>query len=181
MRYSINFDKTVNQLVPHYLGGRKLILYLQALVSPLQVLNQKFLEWARETKIEASMTSQVFKFEWFLNHKFSQYFVDPTARISLQTQSRLGAELHWEKTQAVDVNNAITRLESENVDPNDTMILYNSTENEAVGNVSFMVYSPEIDTTKISQTEYIAQLRYQINKYKTSGKTFSIQYNNETI
>ena len=23
MRYSINFDKTINQLTPHYIGGRK--------------------------------------------------------------------------------------------------------------------------------------------------------------
>ena len=42
MRYAINLDKTVNQLVPYYLGGRKLILYLQALMKPLQTINDAF-------------------------------------------------------------------------------------------------------------------------------------------
>ena len=71
MRYYINFDKTINQLVPYYIGGRKLILYLQALMSPLRRLNDDFVSYAKETRIEAAMTSQIFKFEWFLNHKFS--------------------------------------------------------------------------------------------------------------
>ena len=74
MRYYINFDKTINQLVPYYIGGRKLILYLQALMSPLRRLNDDFVSYAKETRIEAAMTSQIFKFEWFLNHKFSKYF-----------------------------------------------------------------------------------------------------------
>ena len=33
--YRINTDRLVNQLVPHYLGGRKLILFLQAILQPL--------------------------------------------------------------------------------------------------------------------------------------------------
>lgn len=61
MRYFINFDKTVNQFVPHYLGGRKLILFLQSILVPLQQLNKEFSEWAKEKRIEASMTSQIFK------------------------------------------------------------------------------------------------------------------------
>ena len=58
MRYRINFDKTINQLVPYYLGGRRLILYLQALIRPLQQANESFVEYAKETRIEAAMTSQ---------------------------------------------------------------------------------------------------------------------------
>lgn len=34
MRYVIDFAKTINRLVPYYIGGRKLILYLQALMKP---------------------------------------------------------------------------------------------------------------------------------------------------
>lgn len=63
MRYFINFDKTINQLVPYYIGGRKLILYLQALMFPLRRVNDGFVEYAKETRIEAAMTSQIFKFD----------------------------------------------------------------------------------------------------------------------
>lgn len=89
MRYYINFDKTINQLVPYYIGGRKLILYLQALMSPLRRLNDDFVSYAKETRIEAAMTSQIFKFEWFLNHKFSKYFAHG-GRISIKNTAVLG-------------------------------------------------------------------------------------------
>ena len=42
--YRINTDRIVNQLVPHYLGGRKLILFLQAILQPLNSLNIKWKE-----------------------------------------------------------------------------------------------------------------------------------------
>ena len=64
--YRINTDRMVNQLVPHYLGGRKLILFLQALLQPLNSLNVKWKEWADEKRIEAAMTSQVIMMEYFL-------------------------------------------------------------------------------------------------------------------
>ena len=95
MRYYINFDKTINQLVPYYIGGRKLILYLQALMSPLRRLNDDFVSYAKETRIEAAMTSQIFKFEWFLNHKFSKYFAHGGS-ISIKNTAVLGVPIYKE-------------------------------------------------------------------------------------
>ncbi len=181
MRYGINFDKTVNQLVPHYIGGRKLILLLQSILKPLQDLNDVFKYWAAETRIEAAMTSQVIKFEWFLNHKFSKYFLTPGDKISIRTAERVGAELHWENTSASGVQHQVTRFEGESDAVSDNMILFNSNENETAENKSFIVYSPAIDTTKISRADYLAIVGYQIDKYKTAGKTYSIQFNNETL
>lgn len=174
MRYSINYDKTINQLVPHYLGGRRLILLIQAVLKPLQDLNNAFASWAAETRIEAAMTSQVIKFEWFLNHRFSKYFQNKSDRITIKTSSRIGAELHWENTSASGVEHAVTRIEGESASASDNLILFHSDENESEGMVSFIVSSPEIDTTKISQSDYVAMLSYQIDKYKLSGKTYSI-------
>lgn len=181
MRYSINFDKTINQLVPHYIGGRKLILFLQSILSPLQTINDTFALWAKETRIEAAMTSQIIKFEWFLNYKFSRYFANPSDRIAIKTTSRLGAELHWENTQAVGVEHQVTRFEGESASREENMILYYPGENEAADNKSFIVSSPEINTAKISKADYLAMVSYQVDKYKLSGKTYSIVFNNETL
>lgn len=90
MRYKINFDKTINQLVPYYIGGRKLILYLQALMKPIQELSNAFSEYAKEQRIETAMTSQIFYFEWFLNRKFSKYFLNG-GQITIKNGERLGA------------------------------------------------------------------------------------------
>ena len=43
--YRINMDRLVNQLVPHYLGGRKLILFLQSILQPLNSLNIGWVTW----------------------------------------------------------------------------------------------------------------------------------------
>lgn len=44
MRYKLPIDKLVNQLVPHYLGGRKYILFIQSLVYPLKIINDRFID-----------------------------------------------------------------------------------------------------------------------------------------
>lgn len=57
-RYKLPTDRLVNQLVPHFLTGRRYILFIQSLVYPLKTLNDRFIEYAREKHIEARMTSQ---------------------------------------------------------------------------------------------------------------------------
>ena len=70
MRYKLSIDRTVNRLVPHYLSGRKFILFVQSCLYPLQRTNEWFRSFTRERHIEARMTSQVIYFEWFLNYRF---------------------------------------------------------------------------------------------------------------
>ena len=89
-RYSINFDRLVNMLVPYFLRNRKYVLFLQSLVSPLQKTNSKFLDFAREKKIEASMTSQVILFTWYLNQKYQKYFVDKNDSIEIEDAIDIG-------------------------------------------------------------------------------------------
>lgn len=172
MRYSINYNKTVNQLVPHYMGGRKLILYLQALLYPLQVLNDEFVEWAKEKRIEASMTSQVFKLEWFLNRKFKKYFADPSSVIAIQNNISTGVPLY---RQSEDIESTPFYQQSENSESNPA--LYGEHEQSSSITSSFIVHTPQPDTTKITQTAYDSQLRYWIDKYKLASKTYLIQYN----
>lgn len=63
--YKIDTDKMVNQLVPHYLGGRRLVLFLQSLLAPLKSLGAIWEDWATNKRIEAAMTSQVIMLEYF--------------------------------------------------------------------------------------------------------------------
>lgn len=72
MRYKLSIDRTVNRLVPHYLSGRKFILFVQSCLYPLQRTNEWFRSFTRERHIEARMTSQVIYFEWFLNYRFGK-------------------------------------------------------------------------------------------------------------
>ena len=175
MRYVINFDKTINQFVPHYIGGRKLILLLQALMKPLQSVNSAFSAWAKETRIEASMTSQIFKFEWYLNRKFGKYFLNQGSRIVISNSKKVGVPIYSQSANIDPNEHLVTYRESEGKDMGTAF--YREHENSGSNNISFIVSSPQIDTTKITTEDYESMLSACIEKYRLAGKTYMIKYN----
>lgn len=181
MRYSINFDKSINQLVPYYLGGRKLILYLQSCLKPLQAVNRIFVEWAKETRIEAAMTSQVFKLEWFLNRKFSKYMEDPTQRITIQNGERVGTPMFYQAAKDISQTDQFILYHKTETGA-DTAVLYKNNELTSTSTCSFIVYCPKlwINSTSgllkdgITEDEFVSMLAYYIDKYRISSKTYKI-------
>lgn len=173
MRYYINFDKTVNQLVPHYIGGRKLILFIQAMLSPLRSVNDTFTEWAKETRIEAAMTSQVFPFEWFLNRKLSKYFLNSSERISIVNSVNTGVPIYHQDANIDKTEHMVLYQEQE---PYINKPLYYVNERTDNNDVSFIVCSPQIDESMITREAYEAMLSYYIDKYRLAGKTYKIKF-----
>lgn len=166
--------------MPHYLSGRKLILFVQSLLYPLQTLNDQFVRFAKEKRIEANMTSQVFYFEWFLNRKFRDYLSDPDDRIFIQDSTSIGVDLYYEGSQ---VSKPYTLwFEGElaaTVDPlEEPRALYLIAEEKQINKVSFMVCVPEID---IPETEFVNMLSYWVNKYKIAGMTYLIKIDSKEI
>ena len=176
MRYFINFDKTINQLVPYFMGGRRLILYLQAILSPLRQVNDDFVAYAKETRIEASMTSQIFKFEWYLNHKFSKYF-NRGGRITIKNSGQPGTPIWHKSADIAESDNMLIFKETGEAMGADNLVLYHSDEQTDESSVSFIVTTPTIDTKLITEQKYIAMLSYVINKYRIANKTYIIKYN----
>lgn len=173
-RYWINFDKMVNELIPHYMGGRKLILYLQSTLKPLQQLSDSFSEWANEMRIEASMTSQVFKLEWFLNRKFDKYFTNPNDRIFITNKQEIGLAMYNQLSDNTQTDNAKFYQQIEtNESP-----MYRSGEKTDDNTVSFVVVSPRPNPNLIDDTIYQRMLSFQIDKYRLAGKTYIIKYSN---
>lgn len=175
MRYYINFDRTVNQFVPHYIGGRKLILFLQAILKPLQKLNDDFSEWAKETKIEAMMTSQIFQLEWFLNRKLKKYFKDQYQLISIKNSVRTGTLVYWQENDSTGKAELLLKHQSESNSKTATFKYHE--ELVSCNTCSFFVYTPPINSELVSTDEYLAILSFYVDKYKISGKTFEIIFN----
>lgn len=179
-RYHLPTDKLVNRLIPHYLPGRRYILLLQSLLWPLQRLNDRFCEWARERQIEARMTSQVLWFEWWLNDRFRRYFADGNDSIYIADSTPLGVDLYhegsvsgrpftvWYEGEQVDAE-----AESEKPRP-----FYLYSEEKAIRKVSFMVCVP---TITIPTQEFVYMLSYAVNTYRTAGKTYLIRIDGEEI
>ena len=187
MRYKINFDRVVNRLVPYYLGGRRLILFLQSCVSPLKSVNDEFSDWAKEMRIEASMTSQVFKFEWYLNRKFKKYFADPEQRIVIQNGLKFGTPIyHQSIADSLDYKPTVIYGEGEE---GESAKFYYSDEIPDEMAVSFIVYCPALDMdvetgrlkAGISRSEFVGMLNYYIERYRISNKTYTIIFNDEGV
>jgi hypothetical protein len=69
--YIININKQVNRLVPYYLRGRKMLLFLQGICSPLNFFNDEesgLNKWAHRSLLDLSMTAQKVRLEWYINN-----------------------------------------------------------------------------------------------------------------
>lgn len=180
MRYKLFTDKLINRLVPHYLGGRKYILFLQSVVFPLQTLNERFAQFACEKMIEANMTSQRLYFEWYLNRKFSKYFANPLELIHITETVTLGVDMYHEKSQygipyTLWAENEEVETNNEKEHPRE---FYHLAEEKSINKVSFIVCVPEIT---ISQREFVYMLSYVVNTYKIAGKTYLIKIDTKDI
>ncbi|NDW10981.1 hypothetical protein [Dysgonomonas sp. 520] len=180
MRYKLPTDRLINQLAPHYLPGRKYILFLQSLVYPLYTLNERFIIFAKEKQIEARMTSQVVYFEWYLNRKFKKYLANPDESIYIKDSTSIGVDIYHENAQngkpfTVWYENETVATVNPLEKPRE---FYFQTEEKVINKVSFMVCVPEIN---IPENEFVYMLTYIVNTYKIAGKTYLIKINTKEI
>ena len=180
MRYKLPVDRLVNMLAPHFLSGRKYILFIQSIVFPLQTLNNSFVRFAKEKQIEARMTSQVIYFEWYLNHRFRQYFANPQDTITISESEPVGVPVYHENsaygkpfTVWYENEPVVTSNPLEEPKP-----LYLIAEEKVINKVSFTVCVPEI---AIPEQEFVYMLSYVVNTYKIAGKTYLIKINKKEI
>lgn len=174
MRYKLNTNKLVNQLVPYYLSGRRYILYIQSILYPIQALNDRFVTFAKEKQIEARMTSQSLYFEWYLNRKFSQYFQDINNSLYIKDSESLGVDIYHEvsdygKPFTVWFENDIISALSDQEWPKE---LYHLAEEKIINKVSFIVHVPAI---RIPEQEFVYIISHSINTYKLAGMTYLIK------
>ena len=179
-RYRINTDKLINRLVPHFLDGRRYILFLQSLVYPLMTLNERFTAFAREKHIQARMTSQVMYLEWYLNYKFGRYLSDKADRIFISETSTLGVDIYHER--AASGKPFTIWLQGEKVEVADPQEapreFYRKAEEKTVNKVSFMVNVPPVT---IPTPELVYMISFAVNTYKIAGKTYLIKMDGEEI
>lgn len=178
-RYHINFDRLMNMLTPKFLRKRNFVLILQSLVSPLQSDNESFVDFTDEHKIEAYMTSQVFYFTWYLNRKFSKYFVDKTDSIEITDPIDVGVPIYRKADPNLKpctiwyVTDNWGSVEGTEEEPKP---FYYRAENKTINETSFTVEVPMIN---IPQEEFVAMISSVINTYKIAGKTFRIKISEE--
>lgn len=174
--YRINTDRLINQLVPHYLGGRRIILFLQSCMQPLNSLNKTWKEWADEKRREAAMTSQVILLENYLNHKFNKYLKDRSQHIVISDGVVNGVPLFWQDSEAYNSTLILYHaVETPKADKPTQPFRYKN-EKQANSDMSFVISCPPVDTSKITEAELTAMIEYRVRKYCIAGKKFNVIY-----
>lgn len=171
--YRINTDRLINQLVPHYLGGRRVILYLQSCMQPLNSLNEKWKEWANEKRQEAAMTSQIILLEHWLNHKFNKYLLDRTQHIVVSDGIVNGVPIFWESGAG---HEADLILYHAGETPSQHVVFRYKDERQANSDASFFICCPTVNPAVITQEELTAMISYHVRKYCIAGKKFIVTY-----
>lgn len=178
MRYKLPIDRLVNQLVPHFLAGRRFILMIQSCLYPLQELNERFRTFARQKHIEARMSSQVLYFEWFLNDRFGKYLANPHERIFLRDSSPVGVDIYHQGAEnsrpyTVWYQGEIVATPHPQEVPRP---LHRIAEERAINKVSFMVCVPRII---IPEQEFVHMLCSVVNAYRLAGRTYLVRIDTE--
>lgn len=182
MRYGLSFERLVNRLVPHYLGGRQLLMLLHGISYPLQVVNDRFVLFARQKMVEAAMTSQIILFEHFLNSRFSRYFADRQDRIFIMDGRDAGVDLYMQDST---IGRPYTLWFNHELIPAGTpdderpKEFYHQSETREAGKGSFIVSCPAI--TGIELSDFVNMLSSVVNVYKLAGKTYIIKINSTEI
>lgn len=174
--YKVDTDKLVNQLVPYYMGGRKLILFIQSCLQPLKSLATEWKDWADATRIEASITSQVILLEHFLNRKYRKYFADSSQRITISDGSINGVPVYWENNSDTSSINLLLYTEAEKTQETPSESFSWEGESSSTSDVSFVVNCPTVNTSLISEDELKAMITYWVNRYRIAQKTFIVTF-----
>ena len=74
--YKISNSKTICRVLPFFARGRRMILFLEAVASPLISLHKKFLKWAYKMLFKLKITAQTDVMVWYLNYLFNERFVN---------------------------------------------------------------------------------------------------------
>ena len=113
------------------------------------------------------MTSQVFYFEWFLNHRFGSYFADAAQRITISEGAAVGGDLYFEDArygrpftvwfageQVADTEEEAPRR------------MYLEAEERAVLRARFPVCVPAVT---LPASEFVHMLTHTVARYRLAG------------
>lgn len=174
-QYKVNTDRLANFLIPSIMGGRKNVLWMQSLLYPLQVINERMQSFFNERIIDSCVTSQVGWFEWYLSEKMKNHFVDPNDMIRIVHYTDNGVPFFY--PNEIGLIPYVVYLQGENTD---AAIPYEKpkplefkNERTSTINSSFLVLVPPI---KVSENVFNSEIQYHINKYRIGGKTYKIKY-----
>lgn len=160
MRYIIGFLTLIKNLLPPKLRQGKMGAFLEALIKPLQTLNDRFNAFVQQTFYNVSFTGQVIYLERILNDRYD----DSLRRIYIEDGLQLGLPPYL--YNKVEQRPLYIFNKSEAATPE----FYINNKSEFFAENDFIVYVPNAILTPALEKA----IRSLVKIYKIAGKRFSV-------
>lgn len=179
--YKINNSKLICRLLPFFARGRKMILFLEAVASPLISLHRTFLLWAFDIILSVKMTAQTDVLVWYLNYLFKARFHDATNafRIEQDFDPRYLIAYNYREIAAFKFVGVKIYNKSEDIVSKPVKDYGEHSLSESI-----VIHAPKLKVngddgydSSYTPTVYASEIMAIIDKYKTSYRQYSVVIN----
>jgi len=177
--YKISNSKIICRVLPFFARGRKLILFLEAISTPLIKLHRAFLEWAFEMVMRVKITSQTTILIWYLNYKFGPKFQNTGDTFVIEQDNELGYLVTFNLNEVTSME--ILGSHILNTSEQSSLELLSrplKDLSQRLFTSSITITAPAITTTAAyTNKNYLKDIREIVDNYKTSFVKYNIVIN----
>lgn len=185
-QFKIDINKAICRLLPFYLRGRRIILFLEGIAKPLDNFNNgenSFASWADKTLLSASMSAQPMRLEWYLNHLYKEKWqLKSNITVTNYAPTQTVIYRRDECSENGDANGKNTPL-SPNMIP---LIVYTKDERKHPSTIKIkeevagigtnvLINIPKITNASLDVDKCVKELQNTINKYMPIGATYLVR------
>lgn len=178
--YNISNSKIICRVLPFFARGRKMILFLEAVATPLISLHRRFLRWAMQMIIKVRVTAQTDVLVWYLNYLFSQHFADPTDTFTIEQDFDIRHLVAFNYKELATLKILGIKIYDEATEEEDELSLSRPTRdiNARLQSSTVIIHAPAItEASGYTERQYRADIMSAVNDYKTSFVQYIIEIN----
>lgn len=166
--------------MPYWARGRKISLLLQAILSPIVSVHNKFKSWALERYIECHITAQKLSIEWYLKYKLKSHFLNENDNfLIIHGISEADTDLESQYTTNMHFTCINTGIWRNNMFWSNELLWFNE-DNDLIYDLIKMtdqtyIYAPAIVTTiTYGAEDYERDIRNIMSKFMTNFSKVNI-------
>ncbi len=177
--YKISNSKTICRVLPFFARGRRMILFLEAVASPLISLHKKFLKWAYKMLFKLKITAQTDVMVWYLNYLFNERFVNNADSFTIEQDFEIKNLVAFNYAELATLK--ILGIKIYNDSEEETALSLSKPTKDisaALQSSTVIIHAPVITTdANYTEQQYKSDILAAINEYKTSFVNYIIQIN----
>lgn len=177
--YKISNSKIICRILPFYMRGRKMILFLEAVASPLINLHKEFLTWAYKMVLKTKITSQTDVIIWYLNYLFNSHFYNHADSFTIEQDAEIENLMAFNYREIAlykMVGVQIFDTEEEQI----SQVVSRPTRdfNDRLNSNVITIHAPKLKSDpNYTNMNYVTEIMEVINEYKTSFRKYVIEIN----